>query len=171
MSDNSNDTNSDVQTGSDLAQQALAQSNPPAASDNDDEIAKSDELADTLMHLQGVIERNAQQLEKIRKEIKEKRELLRNIFENDTELAEAKSQADQYTQQVKERKSKLQADPQSTSLKVQIGEMTQQLKEVEETLSNHLVNYYQLTNSKSFDTSEGDQWEFDVRAKVKGRAK
>jgi len=137
-------------------------------SDQDD-MAASDELASTLGSLQNVIERNAQQLEKIQEELKHKRESMKNVFENDTLLAEAQEQQALYSNQLKERKAKLQADPQVTSLKIQIGELNEQKKEVEEALSNHLVNYYQLTNSKSFDTSDGDQWDFVVRAKVKPR--
>lgn len=139
-----------------------------ATSDQDD-MAASDELASTLGSLQNVIERNAQQLEKIQEELKHKRESMKNVFENDTLLAEAQEQQALYSNQLKERKAKLQADPQVTSLKIQIGELNEQKKEVEEALSNHLVNYYQLTNSKSFDTSDGDQWDFVVRAKVKPR--
>lgn len=134
-----------------------------------DEMAASDELASTLSSLQNVIEKNAQQLEKIQEELKHKRESMKNIFENDTLLAEAQEQQALYSNQLKERKAKLQADPQVTSLKIQVGELNEQKKEVEEALSNHLVNYYQLTNSKSFDTSDGDQWDFVVRAKVKPR--
>lgn len=134
-----------------------------------DEMAASDELASTLSSLQNVIEKNAQQLEKIQEELKHKRESMKNVFENDTLLAEAQEQQALYSNQLKERKAKLQADPQVTSLKIQVGELNEQKKEVEEALSNHLVNYYQLTNSKSFDTSDGDQWDFVVRAKVKPR--
>lgn len=133
----------------------------------DDEVAASDELASTLNSLQNVIERNAEQLQKIQEELKHKRESMKNVFENDTQLAEAQEQAALYSNQLKERKAKLQTDPQVTSLKIQVGELNEQKKEIEEALSNHLVQYYQLTNSKSFDTSDGDQWEFVVRAKVK----
>jgi chromosome segregation ATPase len=134
-----------------------------------DETAASDELATTLTSLQNVIERNALELQRILEELKHKREQLKSVFENDTTLAEAEVQALAQVQQVKELKAKLQSHPQVTSLKVTIGELSQQKKEVEEALSNHLVNYHQITGSKSFDTSEGDQWEFDIRAKVKTR--
>ena len=58
-------------------------------------------------------------------------------------------------------------DPTVVRLKNDIGELNEQKKEIEEALSNHLVNYYQLTNSKSIDTSDGDQREFVIRAKIK----
>lgn len=143
----------------------------PDPSASDDEVADSNQLAETLTSLQNVIERNASQLEKLKKDLKEKREMLRNVFENDSTLGEAQEQMATFNAQVKDRKIKLQADPQVTSFKVQIGELNEQKKEIEEALSNHLVNYYSLTNSKSFDTSDGDQWDFEVRAKVKGRPK
>lgn len=152
-----NDSQLDPQTSDDLAKAAL------------DEVAESDEVANALTSLQNVIERNANELQRVGNELKEKRESLNNIFENDQELATAEEQAQQLTFQVKERRAKLQADPQTTSLKVQIGELSQQKKEIEETLSNHLVNYYQLTHSTSFDTSDGDQWEFKIQARVKSR--
>lgn len=185
-SDDTKSLNSSSQTAlppsDDLKLQALNQQpqddddvavpfSPMPTGGDGDELATSDQLAETLTSLQNVIERSAQQLEKLKKELKEKREMLSGIFENDTQLSEAQNQLATYTSEVKDRKSKLQADPQVTALKVQIGEINEQKKELEEGLSNHLVNYYSLTNSKSFDTSDGDQWDFEVRAKVKSRPK
>lgn len=166
-----------TKTGDDLAQEALEEATqgasilPTSSATPDDEVAASDQLAQTLTSLQNVIERNATELERLANELKEKREMFKNIFDNDTELSEATAQAQVITEQVKQRKSKLQSDPQATTLKVQIGELTEQKKEIEEALSNHLVNYHQITGSKSFDTSDGDQWEFDIKARVKTRKK
>lgn len=172
------DDQNKLQSGDDLALDALSevsQATPALEAgddfDSDDEVSQSNQLAATLSSLQGVIERNAQHLETIDHEMKEKREALKNVFDNDTQLEEAETQAKETSTKVKERRSQLQSDPQVTSLKVQIGELSQQKKEIEETLSNHLVNYYSITNSKSFDTSDGDQWEFSVKAKVKSRKK
>lgn len=159
-----------LQSADDLALAALNQeSNPAAHSPADAEEVSSDELADTLQHLQNVIERNALQLSKIAQEIKEKRESMQSVFENDQQLAETEDQADVIVQQVKERRAQIQNNPQVISLKNAIGELNQEKKEIEETISNHLINYYSLTQSKSFDTSDGDQWEFDIKAKVKPR--
>ena len=124
-----------------------------------------------MTHLQNIIERNANELLRISSELRELREGLKNVFENDAELTEAQDQAEVIIQAVKQRRTQLQNNPQITSLKVKIGDLNEQKKEVEETISNHLVNYFALTNSKSFDTSDGDQWEFDIKAKVKPRKK
>lgn len=159
------------QTGDDLAMAALAAADQSDNDSEESEVEKSNQLAATLNSLQNVIERNAESLQAISKDIKEKREELGNVFANDSLLTTAEEQAKQFTTQVKERRAALQADAQVTALKVQIGEMSEQKKEIEETLSNHLVNYYSLTNSTSFDTSDGDQWEFSLKAKVKSRKK
>jgi hypothetical protein len=136
-------------------------------SNTDDEVEASDELATTLASLQNMIEQYARQLQEVNQEIKEHRETMKNVFDNDGQLAEAEQQAQIITDALKTRKGQLQNDPQVTQLKVKIGEGTEKKKEIEETLSNHLVHYYQLTNSTSFDTSDGDQWEFKIRAQVK----
>lgn len=137
----------------------------------DDELARSNEIAETLSSLQNLIERYANELRRVEEEMKQKRESLKNVFDNDTTLGEAEAKVEAISEEVKVRKSQLQTDPQVTSLKVQIGELNDQKKEIEETLSNHLVNYHQITNSTSFDTSDGDQWDFNIRAKIKARKK
>lgn len=159
-----------LESAQDLALSAISQS-AASQTDDDAELAASENLAETLQFLQNVIERNAVELEKLRHELKEKRQSLRNVFENDAQLTEATEQQQSASSQVKERKAKLNTDPQVTGLKTQIGEINEQVKEIEEALSNHLLNYYSMTNSKSFDTSDGDQWEFNIRAKVKSRKK
>lgn len=159
-----------LESGEDLALSALSAADAGDKSDFD-EVKASDDLADTLMSLQNLIERNANELDRINNVLREKRESLKSVFENDSALQEVAQEAEVMQQQVKERKSMLANSSQATALKAQIGEINQEKKEVEETLSNHLVNYYSMTNSKSFDTSSGDQWEFSIRAKVKGKPK
>lgn len=158
-----------AQSAQDLAQEALAAVKNNPVQTSSDEAADSDNLAETISSLQNIIERNAVELQKLQEALKEKRESLKSVFENDTQLTEVKQQVDTIADKVKERKAQLQNSPQSTSLKVAIGELNEQKKELEETLSNHLINYYGLTNSTSFDTSDGDQWEFRISAKVKSR--
>lgn len=159
-----------METGEDLAQAALSGATSTSKT-ADDETMQSDNLAETLSHLQSLLERYAMELERISNELKEKRESLKGVFENDAQLSTAEEQIETFNQQVRSRKSELQNSPVAVGVKNQIVELNEQKKEVEETISNHLLNYFSMTNSKSFDTSDGDQWEFDIRAKVKPRRK
>ncbi len=160
----SGSTNDKVKTGKDLAEDALK-----AASQDLDEVANSDQLAETLQHLQAVIERNANELNNLNQKLKEKRSMFKNVFESDATLAKLEEEYTKILDKLKESKARIQASPEATALKTQIAELNEQKKEIEETLSSHLLNYYQLTGSTSFDTSDGDQWEFVVKAKVKSR--
>lgn len=168
-----NDDQNMAQSSDDLAQAALSGDDvvsEKVVDDNEDpEVTKSNELAETINSLQSLIEKHARELTRLDSELKEKRQSLKNVFDNDVQLIEAKEEVDKHTQQMKERRSQLQSDPQATTLKIDVAELNQQKKEIEETLSNHLVNYHALTNSMSFDTSDGDQWDFSIRAKIKAK--
>lgn len=176
MADQTNTTN---QTAEDLAQAALSQTDDvtttTATSQVDaaevSEIDESNQVAETLTALQSVIERNADQLDQLKEQIKEVRESLKGVFENDSELGVAEDQVKEFTTQVKQRKSQLATSPVAMQLKAKLGDLGEEKKEVEEALSNHLLNYYELTHSTSFDTSDGDQREFSLRAAVKGKKK
>ncbi len=157
-----------TKTGQDLAEEALKVSESGASLDD---VGESDDLAESLINLQSVIERNALESERIAQDLKLKRESLKSVYENDARLSEAEEVSQQKSLQVKEEKARLLASPQTVAIRNSIAELSAQKKELEETLSNHLLNYFQLTNSKSFDTSDGDQWEFSVAAKVKTRRK
>lgn len=171
MSDQQNNDSTQENEAEELAAAALAAGSATTATGAVDEVQASDDLAKSLNYLQNVIERNATELERVEHEIKEKRESLQSVFENDTELAAAEEEASQATLKLKERRGNMQNNPQVATLRVQLKEIQDQKKEIEETLSNHLINYFQITQSTSFDTSDGDQWDFSVKARVKARKK
>jgi hypothetical protein len=148
-----------LESGEDLAQLAL------------DEAEESDKLAETLTSLQNLIERRALQVEAIKEKLSENRSMLRDVYTNDETLTDAQEEQKAYSSKVRERKSQINSSPEAMSIKTKIAELREEQKELEETLSNHLVNYHSMTNSNSFDTSDGDQWEFSIKAKIKARKK
>jgi len=165
-----------LESGEDLAAKALSAADDTAllsdpSDDMSDEELESDKLAVTLGHLQSILERYATELETVSNSIKEKRESMKSVFDNDSTLAEKSEEAQKFAKEAKERKAQLQGDQTVIAIKNSLAELSEQKKEIEETISNHLLNYYKMTNSKSFDTSDGDQWDFDIRAKVKPRRK
>lgn len=161
-----------LESGDDVAAQALAEASqrtlpsPTSGAANDPAA-----LAQTLTSLQNVIERNANELDRIKEMMKQYREELKNVFENDAELADAEEKVTQLTQQVKEKKTKIQNSPQVIQIKASITELNEQKKEIEEALNNHLLNLYQVTGTKTFDTSDGQQREFNIKATLKGGGK
>lgn len=159
----------DLQSGDDLAAAALSEAGQSSTSSPAKPSMNSAAIAETLQSLQNVIERNADELDRIKEEMGIQREALKNVFENDTQLNEATQEATAITQKVKERKSQIQNSPEILQYKTKIGELSEQKKEIEEALNNHLLNLFQLTGVKTFDTLSGKQREFSVRASLKGR--
>ncbi|MBQ6438310.1 hypothetical protein IJJ12_02915 [bacterium] len=153
------------QTGEDLANQALS----AVSADTAAELAQSEKIAETLTALQGVIEHNARELQDLSAKLKEKREMLKNQLDNNVEISEAEAEVKQVSDKLKQARAKAGNSQEVVDLKLQIAELNQSKKEIEETLSSHLINYHQLTGSTSFDTSDGDQWEFSINARVKAK--
>lgn len=133
----------------------------------EDEVEASDSVAETLISLQNLIERNADQLDVKQTALKELRQQLKNVFDNDAQLAEATTQAEEINRQAKERKQSIDNQPEVRQLKLKLADLKEEMKEIEETLNSHLVNLFQMTGSTSFDTSDGDQREFSLKARVK----
>lgn len=159
-----------LKSADDLALDALSQSSVQSKSgESKSETEKSDEFAKTLHALENMIESKANKLMQIKQEAREKREMISNVFDNDAQLVEAEEQKQEVQTQLKQRKTDLNETVQVRQLKDDLREVKQEQKDLEESLSNHLINYHQLTNSTSFDTSDGDQWEFDIKAKVKSK--
>ena len=159
-----------LQGADDLALAALSQASPKSDIKNDKtEVEQSDEFATTLHSLESVIESKANALMNLKNKMKQKREMINNVLENDSQLQEVSEQKAQVAQQVKELRNNLNESVQMRQLRDDLREFKDEQTDLEESLSNHLVNYHQLTNSTSFDTSDGDQWEFQIRARVKMR--
>lgn len=160
-------TKSMSDTVDELVDNALNSVGATKSSSPVDEVAESDKVAESLTSLQNLIERNANELDRLSSEQKQLRESLKNVFENNAPLAEAESKAQTVTQELKQIKESLDNSPEVRQLKLKLSELKEEMKEIEESLNNHLINLFQMTGSNSFDTSDGDQREFVVRAKVK----
>lgn len=122
--------------------------------------------AGTVMATQAIIERQAARLDSLKGDLKQINDSLRSILDNDAELSQMEMELKEAGKKQKERKAKLVQSAESTQLKYKLKEVREQMKELEESLNNHLLNYYQLTGTKVFDTSSGEQREFRVTAKI-----
>jgi chromosome segregation ATPase len=178
MTDNNSPLNDDVMTSDDLAAQALAASSQDALPAGDDELTlpagssvTGQKVGETLQALQNVIERNVSELDRLNEQLKSFKDSMRNVLDNDETLTEAEEKVSLLSQKVKERKSQLNASPEINQFKANITEITERKKEIVEALNTHLLNLYQMTGAKTFDTSTGETREFEIRANVKSGKK
>jgi chromosome segregation ATPase len=164
-------------TGDDLAAKALADTSQESLPAGDDipvlpaSPAAKQKVGETLTALQNVIERNVSELDRLKEQLTSYKDSLRNIMDNDETLSAAEEKATQVSQKVKERKAELHSTLEANQLKANITEVSARKKEIEEALNNHLLNLYQLTGAKTFDTSAGETREFDIRASIRSGKK
>ncbi len=161
----------DLESGDDLAQDALDEANASFQSSAPISPKVNAAVGETLTALQNIVERNCNELDRVKEAMRVQRESLKNLFENDSPLAEAQVKASEVTQKLKERKSQIQATPEANQIKGNITELSERKKEIEEALNNHLLNLFQLTGTKTFDTISGQQREFTIKASVVGSRK
>lgn len=121
--------------------------------------------ADELPALQALIERQAERIDQLNRQIKTHRESMKGILENDTALSEAEVQAETITKAVKERKKSLTDAPEFRELRAKTAELRDEAKELEESLNTHLLSYYDKTKVKTIDLPTGER-EFKIRAKL-----
>ncbi len=125
----------------------------------------------TLIALQGIINRQSAKLDELKDDAKKLSESVKSIVENDQELSQIEEQAKEIVKLQKERKQSLANSPESTQLKLKIKDIKESIKDLEESLNNHLLNFYQMTGVKVFDTDDGSTREFEVRAKLRSKKK
>lgn len=125
-----------------------------------------DQQQNPLEALQALIERHIQQTDDLKQKIKTVSESMKSMLENDTQLSEVEAEAREVSKKVLERKRSIGESPEFRSFRAKIGEMKDELKELEESLNTHLLSYYQQTGVKTVDMAGGGQREFRIVAKV-----
>ena len=78
------------------------------------------------------------------------------------ELETAKEAAEAF----KKRKQELKDSVEAKEATAKAKEVREEIKDIEESLTNHLLNYYQITGTKSFPTPDGEEREFRLNARI-----
>lgn len=103
-------------------------------------------------------------------ELKEKKKLLteqmKSIIDNDQDLAHVESEAEELLEAIKAAKAKVKNRPEYVSIEVKAKEVAEEIKEVGESLGNHLISYSTLTGSNYIENHEGKQMKIKHKVSV-----
>lgn len=133
------------------------------------EVASAEEFGDELISVQSVIRRYSEQQEKLNGEIKERRESLKNLFENNEELQKLEETQKTVNSDVKQKKQRIKESPEAVQLQMKLKELQEEMAEVQQSLSNHLLRYFQMTGSQVIEEADGNEREFSLKARLKGK--
>lgn len=135
-----------------------------------DDVAPQSQI-DQLHQLEALVSRKVSQIDELKEKLKNFREQVKNIADNDEQLQKAEQAANDTVTAVQKRKAEIRNLPEIRSLRMQTKEVSDELKEVQESLNTHLVNLHQLTGTKEFTTLSGETREFELVAKLKPKKK
>lgn len=138
--------------------------NQSPSSDNPSDTAGFD--ATTFNSVKNLIIQLSLQLDEVKQKKREFQDRLKNIMDNDTQLAEFEQQAKDASQAFKKRKKELEESAEGKDIKAKIKELSEELSDLGESLNNSLVSYFQITGTKSFETPSGDEREFSLNARL-----
>lgn len=131
-----------------------------------DTTTNNDFDAESFSALKGLIQRLSVQLDEVKEKQKELKQRLKNIFDNDSQLNDFEEQAKNAAQAFKKRKQELSDSPEGKEVRGKIKEFGEEIRDIEESLTNSLLSYYQMTGIQSFDTETGEEREFKLKARL-----
>lgn len=105
-------------------------------------------------------------LDELKAKQKEFRERLKNLQVNDALLSEYEEQAKAAASEFTKRKKELMASVEAQEVQAKLKETNEELKDIQDSLTNHLLNYFQVTRTQSFETPTGQEREFRLNAKL-----
>lgn len=114
-----------------------------------------------------IIQRQMEEIERLKVEKKNHREMLQNLLENDKEFGEKEEARKAAAREVKTVKNKVMVTPEATGIIVKMDDVTAEIKSLQESLSNHLMTYHVKTGKRTFEDAEGDERTIVFAYKVK----
>ncbi|OGD63427.1 hypothetical protein A2160_03105 [Candidatus Beckwithbacteria bacterium RBG_13_42_9] len=133
---------------------------------NDESTSSQPAQVEELQQLEALIGRKTLQLDELKEKLRNFREQMKNIVDNDEQLNQATQTAQEAVKAITKRKGEVRNLPEAKAAKNQMAEVQTEIKELEESLNTHLVNLYQLTGTKEFKTLAGETREFKLLAKL-----
>lgn len=110
--------------------------------------------------------RQIEQIGELKKKQAHFKEMKKSIMENDTDLAHAESEAEELLNRIKEAKAKVKKQSDYVQADLNDKDVADEIKEIGESLSNHLVSYATLTGSNYIENHEGKQMKIKHKVSV-----
>jgi hypothetical protein len=129
-------------------------------------IDSSPTAADTVVDLTGLINSHISQLEVIRHEVSELKEMLNSIFENDSTYQMHDAAVKEATKVRGNTKKQILKLPQAADLTNRIQNTKSHMKELNDALSGYLQDYARSTGATQFETEDGQVREIVYVAKL-----
>jgi len=126
-------------------------------------VAEVREVSD-VTSIRNIALRQIERIRELKVDVKALRDQKKSLMENDPALKQAENNAEEHLQAIKEAKSKVKALPEHAQLDTKEKEIKSEINEISGTLSNHLIQYSNLTGSNILEDDDGN--ELKIKHKV-----
>jgi len=144
----------------------LAESDTVATQQDDPAVSQGGMDQETFIAVKGLIQRLSLDLDELNTKQKDLRQSLTNIADNDLALAEMEEQAKDAQLAYKKRKKDLMESTEAKEIRGKLKELNEEKRDLQDSLTSHLLNYFQMTGTQSFETPSGGEREFKLNARL-----
>jgi len=120
-------------------------------------MAQVEQMAETAQSVRAIALRQLAEVKRLKDERKQIKEQKKNLLENDVMLADAVAAAEERNQEIKQLKAKVVGTPEYAQNNIKDKELTEQINELSESITNHLVNYTKISGSDFLEDEEGNE--------------
>lgn len=121
---------------------------------------------ETTSVIRSIALRQMGRLKELKGQQRDLKESMTNLMDNNKDLQDILAQAETMLQRIKDEKSKVKTGREYSQLNIKEKELRSEIKDIQESLNNHLVNYSRMTGSNFIEDEEGKEIEFKVRIKL-----
>lgn len=136
----------------------------PATSQADQPAMNSE--VTVLLDLENLIKSHISGVDTRRTELRKQKEMLNDIFNNDPTYREMDEKVKAANKDKSEVKARLARQPNAMGLSEKVKNLSSEIKEMEEALSDYLREYQRLSGSNEIETDDGDVREIVYVAKL-----
>ena len=127
---------------------------------------EKENAAVSQLNLESLIHRYLKDIEASRQRVKEKKSMLDAAYENDAEYAQAMQKVKEANKVKKGIQQKIQTQPAIKMLADEVNNFKEELKDLQQALSQYLRQYEEKTGSRFFTTEEGEMMEIVIVRKL-----
>jgi len=128
----------------------------PEESTTGDEVKGNLGKAADFLNLESLIKSYSTQIDNLKKELRKEKRLLKDAFENDAVYREHNEKVKEANQKRIETRQQILNQPALKEIKEKLEELSEQIKENEETLSDYLLQYQKMTGSNEIEGDDGE---------------
>ncbi len=122
--------------------------------------------ATVMLELESMIKNHITGVDKRKAELKKQKEMLNDIFGNDSEYRDLDEKVKAANKEKSGRKAELSKAPNAAALVEKVKELTTEMKEMEEALSDYLREYQRLSGTNEIEGDDGEIREIIYIAKL-----